>query len=418
MVAGTPEGRWRRTRGPRSSCAGSGVARRRRGRSRPSTTWPRTVAALAGLPAPVSPGESRTRRARHRGAAAGRPDPGPPHLPPGLGRCRPAAAYGSPEELPPAPGHGRGGGRVPGADGAAGRAPTREAWLKEGALDRLPYLGPGLLLVLLYLLGRLPQPLRRRGVPGTPDLPGALPRPVLRPGGSVRPRGGRPGRPVDPRGAAVRARGRRGRSAGGLRGRLRASRAGTTGSPRYVAAAGLHAALSCAALLALPVGGVRAAGRLGVSRGPAAGRPLGLVLRHRPAGDGHRRPGARLGLATVQAARFARHRWPPPEVGDPEINADRVVRMKALRRRQEARLRPPLSRSPHADQAAAPGQGGRAFAPRAARGCPPTRTRKPSVRTVTVPCRSVRQTSAPARLAAGRARRRGDGRRGCRCLRR
>jgi hypothetical protein len=34
----------------------------------------------------------------------------------------------------------------------------------------------------------------------------------------------------------------------------------------------------------------------------------------------------------VRTARYGRRRWPPKEIGDPERNADKVVRLKAIRR--------------------------------------------------------------------------------------
>lgn len=328
VVAGSPDGRAARTGSP-LILAGSGVLAGGGGDATVYDVAP-TVAALAGLPAPVSP---RGKPILSALAVEGRPLDALTQVHLESRRAWAAAAlaaYGSHEELPPAP--------ASAVEGAAylermeQRLRTaRETWMKAGALDRLPYVGPALLLMLLYLLFVYRSPSGGAAFRAHLAYLAAFHLLFFALGGQY----GTGAAGLD--GPWAWAALRYALAAAGA-GVLAASAAGYAVSrrpfrkSRYVAAAGLHAALSCAALLALPVGA------LVLATGwefPVALPPAGLwvwffltclqviVL------------GALApvwAVVTVQAARFARHRWPVPEVGDPEVNADRVVRLKALRR--------------------------------------------------------------------------------------
>lgn len=329
VVAGTPEGRSAGPAGPPLILAGSGVLAGGGGDATIYDVAP-TVAALAGLPAPVSP---RGKPIVSALDIEGRPLDALTQVHLTSRRAWAAAAlaaYGSPEELPPVP--------ATAVEGAAYLermeqqvSAAREAWLKEGALDRLPYLGPGLLLALLYLLIVYRSPSGAAAFRAHLTYLALFHALFFALGGAYGPRAAG----LDGPSTLAALRYALAAAAAAL---LAAYAAGFALSrrdyrkPRYVAAAGLHAALSCAALLALPVGGVVL---LVGWEFPVALPPAGLWVWFFVTALQVMVIGALApvwAFATVQAARFARHRWPPPEVGDPEINADRVVRMKALRR--------------------------------------------------------------------------------------
>jgi hypothetical protein len=100
----------------------------------------------------------------------------------------------------------------------------------------------------------------------------------------------------------------------------------------YVAAAACHLLLSSALVIALPVAGMLA--RTGWQFTDTLPAP-GLVVWFFVTGVqvlaiGYLSP---LWVAlTVSSAAISRQAWPLKEIGDPERNADKVVRVKALRR--------------------------------------------------------------------------------------
>lgn len=329
VVAGTGEDRGAGHGGPPLILAGSGVLAGGGGDATIYDVAP-TVAALAGLPAPVSP---RGKPILSALDIEGRPLDALTQVHLTSRRAWAAAAlqgYGAADPLPPAPATAvEGAGYLERIEQQVSAA--RQNWLKEGARQRLPYVAPGLLLVLLYLLAVYRS--RAGGAAFRAHLTylavfHAL---FFALGGTYGP-------------AAAGAEGPwtlaalRYAPAAAAAALLAALTAGFAVSrreyrkARYVAAAGLHAALSGAALLALPVG---AAVLLVGWEFPVALPPAGLWVWFFMTALQVMVIGALApawAIVTVQAARFARHRWPPPEVGDPEVNADRVVRLKALRR--------------------------------------------------------------------------------------
>lgn len=101
----------------------------------------------------------------------------------------------------------------------------------------------------------------------------------------------------------------------------------------YVAAATCHMAITTALLMALPVAVVL--GRTGWNF-PIALPGMGLVVWFfvtglQIAAIGYLSP--LWAALAISAAAVSRHWWPLKEIGDPERNADKVLRLKALRRR-------------------------------------------------------------------------------------
>lgn len=99
----------------------------------------------------------------------------------------------------------------------------------------------------------------------------------------------------------------------------------------YVVTSSLHLCLSLAAAVALPVGvGVLLVGWEFPIDLPAPGLSIWFLLTvmHVMVIGGLSPVWA---WAAVRGFRFARRRWPLKEVGNPEVNADKVVRLKALR---------------------------------------------------------------------------------------
>jgi len=101
----------------------------------------------------------------------------------------------------------------------------------------------------------------------------------------------------------------------------------------YVAGAGLHTALTTSVLMALPVAVVL--GRTGWDF-PVSLPAVGLVVWFfvtcvHVMVIGYLSP--LWGALTVTSAALSRQWWPLREIGDPERNADKVVRLKALRRK-------------------------------------------------------------------------------------
>jgi len=315
--------------GPPLILAGSGVLAGGGGDATIYDVAP-TVAALAGLPAPVSP---RGKPILSALAIEGRPLDALTQVHLTSRRAWAAAAlrgYGVRTELPPAPATAQEGPeyleRMEQQVTAA-----REAWLKEGALRRLPYLGPALLVVLLYLLLVYRSPSGAAAFRAHLTYLALFHALFFALGGEYGP--GAAGGDGPWTLAALRYA-----PAAAAAALPAALVAGFVISrrdyrrPRYVAAAGLHAALSCAALIALPVGALvlLIGWDFPVALPPAGLRVWFFLTALQVMVIGALAPV--WAAATVQAARFARYRWPLPEVGDPEVNADRVVRLKALKR--------------------------------------------------------------------------------------
>ncbi|WP_374711478.1 hypothetical protein [Symbiobacterium terraclitae] len=297
-----------------------------------------TVAALTGLPTPVA---AQGRPILSALAVEGRPLDAVMQVHLESRRAwaaAAAAAYGAPAEVPPAPATA-----IEAEDYLATLerlvSDAREAWLTAGAKARLPYLGPGLLILLLYLL------LLYRSRPGGAAFRAHLVYAALFTllflalGGGHIVRGSLAGRSWAEWAYLFGA-------ASAVASLLAAVTAGFVLSrreyrqSRYLAAGGLHAALGLVALNALP------AGALVLLTGwsfPVALPPFGLwaaffiaALQVVVIGG----LGPVWAWTAVRAARFARHRWPPREVGDPEINADKVVRLRAIRRADRHRRKP------------------------------------------------------------------------------
>lgn len=289
-----------------------------------------TVAALAGLPTPVA---AQGRPILGALAVEGRPLDALMQVHLESRRAFSAAAvagYGSAAEVPAPPATA-----IEAEDYLSGLerlvSDARQAWLTAGVKARLPYLGPGLLILLLYLV------LLYRSRPGGAAFRAHVVYAALFSllflalGGSQIVAGSLAGRSWTQWAYLVGA-------ASAVAALLASVAAGFVLSrreyrqTRYLAAGGLHAALGLVALNALP------AGALVLLAGwsfPVALPPFGLwaaffiaTLQIMVIGA----LGPVWAWTTVRAARFARHRWPPREVGDPEINADKVVRLKAIRR--------------------------------------------------------------------------------------
>lgn|GEM_PF-2034267 len=102
--------------------------------------------------------------------------------------------------------------------------------------------------------------------------------------------------------------------------------------PSYLTTSALHINLSLAALVSIPAGG---AALLVGWEFPVALPATGLwvwfftsVLQVLVIGGAS----PVWSLLTVQSARLGQYLWPLPEVGDPEANADKVVRLRAIKR--------------------------------------------------------------------------------------
>lgn len=289
-----------------------------------------TVAALTGLPTPVA---AHGRPILSALAIEGRPLDAVMQVHMESRRAFAAAAlaaYGSPAEVPSPPT------TAIEAEDYLSRlerlvSDARQDWLAAGVKTRLPYLGPGLLILLLYLL------LLYRSRPGGAAFRAHVAYAALFTllflalGGARIITGSLAGRSWTEWAYLLGA-------ASAVAALLSAVVAGFVLSrreyrqARYLAAGGLHAALGLVALNALP------AGALVLLTGwsfPVALPPFGLWAAFFIAALQIVVIGA-LGpvwaWTTVRTARFARLRWPPREVGDPEINADKVVRLKAIRR--------------------------------------------------------------------------------------
>jgi hypothetical protein len=240
------------------------------------------------------------------------------------------AAYGSPDTVPEAPS------AASEAEDYLARLEQQvkaawKAWITEGLKERLPYLGGGALILLLYLL------VLYRGPFGGPAFGVHLTYGILFTALYLA-LGGRLGQGVADLGLPWQEPAYRYGLASAAAMLLAAVVGGMLVSrkeyrrTRYLAASGLHAALGLVALIALPVGVVVL----------VTGWEFPVAL-----------PDARLWVgfflvalqvvvigclgpvwawATVRVARFARRHWPVKEVGDPEVNADKVVRLRALRR--------------------------------------------------------------------------------------
>lgn len=289
-----------------------------------------TLAALAGLPVPVS---AQGRPIDSALAAQGRPLDAVVQVYLSSRRAFVAAAlaaYGAPAEVPEPPASA-----VEAEDYLSGlerqMAEAREAWLVSGAKARLPYLGPGLLVLLLYLL--VLYRTRLGGAAFRAHLAYAALFTLM-----LLALWGRHVVFGELSYASLRQAAYLVAGASAIAGLLSMVVAGFVLSrrdyrqARYLAAGGLHTALGLASLIALPAGALVLL--IGWSF-PVALPPAGLWAVFFIAALQVVTIGALAPLwawTTVRAARFARYRWPPKEVGDPEINADKVVRLRAIRR--------------------------------------------------------------------------------------
>lgn len=202
---------------------------------------------------------------------------------------------------------------------------------REGIIDRLPYLGGGALLLLLYLVIVYRQPYGGPVLLGHllygvsfhalffllggrygPDLAG-----LDSPLGAIRLRFG-----LIAGAAMILAT----VTAGLLLSRKEFKRAS------YLTAAALHLALSLAAVLSLPTGiAVLLVGWQFPAELPATGLWIWFFLTALQVMV----IGALSPLwawTTVRAVRLGQRLWPQKEIGNPEINADKVVRLRAIRR--------------------------------------------------------------------------------------
>lgn len=210
------------------------------------------------------------------------------------------------------------------------RAARFQAW-KAGLTRRLPYFGPALLLLALYLVIAVRQPF------GGPLMMGALTYGLVfhllffGTGGRYSPFiQGLEGLPR----AAVAGLGLRAAvamSAGAIVTGLFLSRR-TFKRTSYLTSAALHMILSTLVLISLPV--VAAVGITGWEF-PAELPHLSLLVWFFVTGVqvavvGYMSP--LWAVLTLTVVRLARNLWPLKEVGDPERNADKVVRMRSLRR--------------------------------------------------------------------------------------
>ncbi len=205
-----------------------------------------------------------------------------------------------------------------------------EVW-KQQVLDRLPYIGGGLLVVLLYLILAFRQPFSFALFMGTLTYASAFHLIFFASGGSYSP-------------SLAGLEGFSGNLAAGLGLRTAVAMslaAMVTGlllsrrefkRPVYVTRAALHALLVTSALGALPVAvGVLVVGWQFPVELPAPGLLIWFfVTGIQLVVIGYMSP-IWVGLSLI-SFRIFRHFWPLKEVGDPERNADKVVRMRSLRR--------------------------------------------------------------------------------------
>lgn len=215
---------------------------------------------------------------------------------------------------------------------------ARLAWSKAGLLERLPYIGGAALLLLLYLFVVYRSPFGRaaftahvtyillfhalffalggRYGPGLVDL-------------------NRPWTELAYRyGLACAAAMLLAMTVGGfLLSRKEYKRS------RYLAASGLHIAFSQVVVIALPPAALVAV--MGWDF-PVALPAVGLWVWFFLSAGQIILIGALAPVwawAAVRSARFALKQWPLKEIGNPEVNADRVVRLRALKRADRAPLK-------------------------------------------------------------------------------
>lgn len=210
------------------------------------------------------------------------------------------------------------------------RAARFQAW-KAGLMERLPYFGPALLLLILYLVIAVLQPF------GGPLMIGALTYVVAfhllffwtggRYSAFIQGFEGMPRTAV----AGLGLRAAVAMSVGAIVTGLLLSRRPFKRNS-YLTSATLHMILSTLVLTAIPV--AVAVGIVGWEF-PSELPNLGLLVWFFVAGVqvivvGYMSP--LWALLTLAVVRLSRSLWPLKEVGDPERNADKVVRMRSLRR--------------------------------------------------------------------------------------
>ncbi len=208
---------------------------------------------------------------------------------------------------------------------------ARFAWQKDGLLERLPYLGGGILVLLLYVIIVWRQPFG-----GTAFLT-ALAYGVIFHLLFFLAGGWYDIRPLNMEAPLPELRLRFGlvvvaaMAAAALVTGLLLSRKEFKRSS-YLVTSALHTNLSLAALLTLPVAATLLfTGWTFPVLLPATGLWVWFfmtVLQVIVIGVGS----PAWSFLAVQGVRIGRHLWPLPEVGDPEMNADKVVRLKAIKR--------------------------------------------------------------------------------------
>ncbi|MFZ5817374.1 MAG: hypothetical protein ACOY93_19085 [Bacillota bacterium] len=208
---------------------------------------------------------------------------------------------------------------------------ARFEWAKAGILERLPYLGTSLLLLLIYLVMVYRQPFGAALATGHLVYAAAFHLLLFLAGGRYGPGLAGLDSPIGQLRlrfglVAVAAMLLAVTAAGLLLARREFKR------PSYLTTCSLHLSLSLSALLAAPV----VAGLLLTGwEFPVDLPPVGLWVWFFLTAlqvmviAGLSPLWAWVGVRVVQAG----HRlWPPKEIGDPAVNADKVVRLKALRR--------------------------------------------------------------------------------------
>lgn len=224
------------------------------------------------------------------------------------------------------------------ADLAQQAKQARFEWAKAGILERLPYLGGGALLLLLYLIIVYRQPFGGAVLAGHLIHGLAFHALFFLFGGRYGPDLVGLDSPLD----ALRLR------FGLIAGAAMLLATVTTGlllarkefkRTSYLTTSALHMALSLAAAIALPMAiGVLLVGWEFPVELPATGLQVWFfvtVLQVMLIGG----LSPLWAWTTMRAVRFGQRLWPRREIGDPEVNADKVVRLKAIRRSSKQGVR-------------------------------------------------------------------------------
>lgn len=208
---------------------------------------------------------------------------------------------------------------------------ARLEWTKAGLMERLPYFGGAVLVLLLYLLVVYRTPFGRAAFTAHLTYVILFHALFFALGGRYGPGlAGLEGTWTDLAyryGLASVAAMLLAMTAGGMLLSRRDYK-----KARYLAASGLHIAFSQVAVIALPM--IVLVGVLGWEY-PVALPTVGLWVWFFLSVGQVMIIGALAPIwswTTVRSARFALRQWPRKEIGNPEVNADKVVRLRALRR--------------------------------------------------------------------------------------